>query len=349
MKKSVLKLFALVAVAIFGLACLPALASPMPLSLAPSSDDALMLFAFGGMIVNRDSINSVFIGLKTTFNNAFTAATSQWQKIAMEVPSTTGQNDYSWLSKFPKMKKWVGEKNVKALEAASYTIVNDDWEATVEVDRNDIEDDNLGIYAPQAQMAGESAKQLPDEIVADLVNNGFVAKGFDGQYFFDTDHSVMGASVSNKGTKALTISTLAAAMASYGAYRTAMKKFKDEEGRPLGVSPNVLLVPSALEDTANLLMTTDRLEDGKPNPYKGTATVVVETRLTSDTAWFLLDTSKPVKPFIYQKRKAPVFVQQTDPQADDVFNRRKFKFGAEARAAGGYGFWQLGFGSDGTT
>ena len=349
MKKSVLKFFALVAVAALGIAGLPALAAPVPLSLAPSSDDALMLFAFGGMIVNRDSINSVFIGLKTTFNNAFTAAASQWQKIAMKVPSTTGQNDYAWLSKFPKMKKWVGDKNVKALEAAKYTIVNDDWEATVEVDRNDIDDDNLGIYGPQAQMAGESAKQLPDEIVADLVNNGFVAKGFDGQYFFDTDHLVMGASVSNKGTKALAISTLALAMASYGAYRMAMKKFKDEEGRPLGVSPDVLLVPPALEDTANLLMTTDRLEDGKPNPYKGTATVVVEPRLTSDTAWFLLDTTKPVKPFIYQERKAPVFVQQTDPQADDVFNRKKFKFGAEARAAGGYGFWQLGFGSDGTT
>jgi len=70
--------------------------------------------------------------------------------------------------------------------------------------------------------------------------------------------------------------------------------------------------------------------------------------LTDDNAWFLLDTSKPVKPFIYQERKKPVFVQQVDPQADDVFMRKKFKFGAEARAAGGYGFWQLAYGSDGT-
>ncbi|MFZ4537823.1 Mu-like prophage major head subunit gpT family protein [Propionivibrio sp.] len=340
--KSMFKFLAVAVSALLAVVCLPAFASP-----SPGND--LLLFAFGGMIVNKDTLSSLFISLKTTFNNAFSTAESQWQKIAMKVPSSTGQNDYLWLSKFPKMKKWIGDKNVKALEAAKYTIVNDDWEATVEVDRNDIDDDNLGIYGPQAQMAGESAKQLPDEIVADLVNNSFVAKGFDGQYFFDTDHLVAGASVSNKGTKALAISTVALAMASYGAYRTAMKKFKDDEGRPLAVAPNILLVPPALEDTANLLMTTDRLEDGKPNPYKGTATVVVEPRLTSDTAWFLLDTTKPVKPFIYQERKAPVFVQQTDPQAADVFNRKKFKFGAEARAAGGYGFWQLGFGSDGTT
>lgn len=300
------------------------------------------------MLVNKDTINNVFISLKTTFNNAFTAAPSVWEKIAMKVPSTTGQNDYAWLSKFPKMRKWVGDKAVKSLEAFKYTIVNDDFEATVEVDRNDIEDDNLGIYAPQAQMAGESAKQLPDEIVMDLVNGGFANLCYDGQYFFDIDHQVAGASVSNKGTKVLSIATQAAAQASYGAYRTAMRKFKDDEGRPLNVIPNVLLVGPALEDTANALMTNDRLEDGKTNPYKGTATVVVDARITSDTAWYLLDTTKAVKPFVYQERKAPVFVQQTGEDSDNVYMRKKFRFGAEARAAGGYGFWQLAFGSDGT-
>ncbi|OHX21239.1 Mu-like prophage major head subunit gpT family protein [Chromobacterium sphagni] len=300
------------------------------------------------MIVNASSLKAIFVNLKTTFNNAFSAAPSQWQKVAMLVPSSTKTNDYKWLSNFPRMQKWIGEKTVKALAASGYTITNDDWEVTVEVDRNDIDDDNLGIYAPQAQMAGESAKQLPDEIVFDLVNKGFASQCYDGQYFFDVDHVVAGQSVSNKGTKKLSAASLAAARASYGAARTAMKKFRDDEGRPLNIAPNVLLVPPALEDDANLLMTTERFEDGKPNPYRNTATVVVAPWLNSDTAWFLLDTSRPIKPFIYQERKKPNFVQQTDPQADDVFNRKKYKFGAEARAAGGYGFWQLAYGSDGS-
>jgi len=300
------------------------------------------------MLVNASNLKAIFVNLKTTFNNAFAAAPSTWQQIAMEVPSTGKSNDYAWLSRFPRMKQWIGEKDVKALEASKYTIVNDDWEATVEVDRNDIDDDNLGIYKPQAEMAGHSAKQLPDEIVYGVVNGGFTTLCHDGQYFFDTDHPGKDGSVSNKGTKALSCATLAAAQASYGAGRTAMRKFKDSEGRPLGIRPNILLVPAALEDIANLMMTVEKLEDGKPNPYKGTATVVVGDWLTSDTAWFLLDTTKPVKPFIYQNRKAPVFVEQTDPQADNVFKRKKFLFGAEARAAGGYGFWQLAYGSTGT-
>jgi phage major head subunit gpT-like protein len=304
------------------------------------------------MLINKENLSSLFVGLKTIFNNAFANTSADWEQIAMKVPSTTGQNDYAWLSKFPKMRQWIGEKAVKALSLFKYTIVNNDWEATVEVDRNDIDDDNLGIYTPQAQAAGESAKTLPDEIIADVVNAAFATKCYDGQYFFDVDHpakdeSGNDVSVSNMGTMKLDCTSVAGAQASLGAAETAMMEFKDDEGRPLNIKPTVLMVPPALKPTANTLMTADRLEDGKPNPYKGAYTVRVDARLKSRTAWFLLDTTKAVKPFVYQERKAPVFVQQTDPQADDVFNRKKFKFGAEARAAGGYGFWQLAFGSTG--
>ncbi|WP_126456725.1 Mu-like prophage major head subunit gpT family protein [Sulfuriflexus mobilis] len=300
------------------------------------------------MLINKANLERIFANLKTSFHNAFEAAPSTWEKIAMKVPSTGAQNDYSWLSNFPKMQRWIDEKAIKALKAFKYVITNDDFETTVEVDRNHIEDDNIGIYGPQAQGAGFASKQFPDELVYEAVNAAFATPCYDGQFFFDTDHEVKGASVSNKGTKVLAISTLALAQGSYGAGRTAMRKFKDDEGRPLGVRPNILLVPPALEDTANALMSVDKLEDGKPNPYKGTAEVVVGDWLTSDTAWFLLDTTKPVKPFIYQERKAPVFVSQTDMNADGVFLRKKYLFGAEARGASGYGFWQLAWGSDGT-
>ncbi len=299
------------------------------------------------MLVNASVLSAVFLNLRTDFNKAFQATPSQWAKVAMKVPSGSSQNDYKWLSAFPKMRKWIGDKQIKNLAAFSYTIVNDDWEATIEVDRNHIEDDTLGIYGPQAQMAGFSAAQLPDEIVFALLNGGFTNACYDGKALFADDHPVGTGAVDNAGTAVLKADSLANAAASYGAARIVLRKMTDDEGRPLDVTPTTLVVPPALEDTANALMTMERLEDGKTNPYRGTATVVVSPWLTSDTAWFLLDTSKPVKPLIYQERKAPVFVQQTGMDNDDVFNRRVFKYGAEARAAGGYGFWQLAYGSTG--
>jgi phage major head subunit gpT-like protein len=305
------------------------------------------------LIVNAASIAAIFTNIKTTFHKAFDAAPAVWQKIGMLVPSTGSQNDYAWLENFPKMRRWVGDKVIKNLKAGKYVLPNEDFEATISVKRNDIDDDNLGIIAPQAQSAGFAAKQWPDELIMEKVNGAFTTECFDGQYFCDTDHPVIDpatglpASVSNKGVVVLSCATQAAAIASYGAARTAMRKFKDDEGRPLNITPNVLLVPPALEHIALALVNNDRLDDGKANPYKGTAEVVCDARLTSDTAWFLLDTTKPIKPFIFQERKKPVPVSQTDPNSDDVFKRGVFNFSVESRGAAGYGFWQLCYGSTG--
>ena len=300
------------------------------------------------MIINKEALTNIFVALMTTFNNALKAVPGNWQKTAMLVPSTTKSNDYKWLGNFPQMRKWMGDKVVKALAAFNYTIVNDDWETTVAVSRNDIEDDNLGIYGIQSQSAGESAGLLPDEIIADLKNGAFANTCYDGQFFYDTDHPVNDASFSNKGTAVLSNATLALAQASYGAARTAIQSVTDDEGRPLGLMPDVLEVPPALEDIGRMLLEADKLGDNSPNPYKGTATLEVNPRLTSTTAWMLHVTNKPVKPYIYQLRKAPVFVQQTSEENTDVFMRAEHKFGAEARAAGGYALWQLSYGSDGT-
>ena len=293
------------------------------------------------MIVNKQTLNALFVNIMTTFNKAFAATETHWQKIAMRIPSTTGSNDYVWLSRFPKMRRWVGEKHIKNLKGNRYVIHNDDFEATIAVRRNDIEDDNLGMVGIHAQGAGQSAAEWPDDLVFEAVNKGATELCFDGQPFFDTEHPVGKAKVSNKFAKVFDISTLKKAQESFGAVATAMKSFKDEEGQPLGTKPTLLLVPPALGDDARLLMTADRLEDGKPNPYKGACEVLEDARITSATAWYLLDMRHAVKPFIFQERKAPVFVEQTNTDSDDVFSRAEYKYGAEARGEAGYGFWQM--------
>ncbi|MEN3260770.1 Mu-like prophage major head subunit gpT family protein [Sodalis endosymbiont of Spalangia cameroni] len=126
-----------------------------------------------------------------------------------------------------------------------------------------------------------------------------------------------------------------------------MRQMKDEEGRPLNIMPDLLVVPPALDDVARTLITAERLDDGKANIYKGTAEVLVVPWLTSDSAWFLMDTSRPLKPLIFQQRQAPLFVAMTDINSQDVFMRKRFKFGAEARGQAGFGFWQMAYGSTG--
>ena len=73
----------------------------------------------------------------------------------------------------------------------------------------------------------------------------------------------------------------------------------------------------------------------------------VDPRITTSTYWFLHVANRPLKPFIFQERKPPVFMSQTDMNNDDVFNKALYKFGAEARGNAGYGLWQLSYGSTG--
>ncbi|RJX32331.1 MAG: head protein [Oxalobacter sp.] len=301
------------------------------------------------MLINKENLRSIFTGLKTIFNNALTAKPGTWQTTAMEVPSTGAGEDYAWLTRFPKMKKWVGDKVIKAIAAVKFYVANEDWETTIAVKRNDIEDDRMGIYQTQTKMAAESAAELRDIIVDDLKNNAFTATCFDGKAFYATNHPVGKTVVSNKGTKKLSSATKAAAVASLGAAITAIMNLKDEEGMPLRLVPDTLEVPAALLATAKTLCEADKLDDNSPNPYRNVLKVLVNPALTSADAWMVHVTSKDsIKPFVIQMRKSPVFVSQTSEENDDVFNRGEYKFGAEARATGVYGFWQLSYGSDGS-
>jgi len=301
------------------------------------------------MLVNKESLASIFTGLKTLFHNALKAEPGNWQLTAMEVPSDAEGEDYAWLGRFPKWRKWVGDKVIKNIVAGIYYKKNEDFETTISVRRNHIDDDRLGIYNTQATQAGEAAAELHDIIVDDLKNNAFSATCIDGQFYYDVDHPVAGVSVSNKGVKQLSSATAATAAASYGAARIAIMSFKDEEGMPLRLVPDVLEVPPALEAIAKKLCNADKLDDNSPNPYQGTATVLVNPALSSATGWMLHVTQKKsVKPFIVQMRKKPTFVSQTSPENEEVFMRGEFHFGAEARATGLYGYWQLSYGSNGT-
>lgn len=226
-------------------------------------------------IVTPALLQALFTGFKKNFEDAKSEAPTQYQKIATVIKSTTKSNTYGWLGKFPTLRKWIGDRVIESMKAHSYQIVNEDFEATVGVDRNDIEDDELGIYAPLFAEMGRSAGVHPDELCFGLLGAGFTSPCYDGQYFFDTDHPVY---------------------------------------------------PKA----------------------DGTGTAVVAANLVVDGAyagepWFLLDTSRALKPIIFQDRKSPQLIAMTKADDEAVFTSKQFRYGVDCRDAAGFGFWQLAF------
>lgn len=140
------------------------------------------------MIITPATLKALQQGFNAAYMQGFGSVTPSWNQIAMRVPSTASLENYGWMKDLPGMREWIGQRVVHNLEASGAQLVNKNYEHTIGVDRNDIEDDKLGIYTPMLSMQGEIAARHPDELVWGLLPNGFATLGFDGQYFFDTDH-----------------------------------------------------------------------------------------------------------------------------------------------------------------
>lgn len=64
------------------------------------------------------------------------------------------------------------------------------------------------------------------------------------------------------------------------------------------------------------------------------------------TPWFLLDTTRAIKPVIYQLRKKFDNLVRKDQETDDnVFTRAEYVYGVDGRCNVGFGFWQMAYGS----
>src|SRR5260221_9576947 len=74
------------------------------------------------------------------------------------------------------------------------------------------------------------------------------------------------------------------------------------------------------------------------NIYQGTAKILMIPDLTSDDTWYLADTSKPIKPFVWVLREPVSFAYRVSPTDPIVFDRNEYLFGARGRGEGGFGF-----------
>lgn len=223
------------------------------------------------MLINSTSLAALRVGFKTEFQGAFDAVPKMKDRVAKTVRSSTASNTYGWLKGLTGLREWLGARQIDNLSEAAYQILNKHFEKTIAVNRNNIEDDNLGMYSDGFTMMGDGAARLPEELVWGLLKAGFTTNCWDGQFFFDTDHPVL-------------------------------------------------------------------LADGTTGSY-------ANTDGGSGTPWFLICANRPLKPIIYQERKAPVFTARDDNRDDNVFDRNEFVYGVDMRCNVGYGLPQLAWGS----
>lgn len=293
------------------------------------------------MLVNSAALQQLRIGFSAAFNKGLGTAPKIADRIATTVASSTAANIYGWLGAIPGMKEWIGEREIQKVSENDYQIKNEKFELTVGVKREAIEDDNYGVYTPYMEGMGESTGRHKEQRVAKAVKEGFKTACYDKKNFYSNNHKVGDEEYSNLTDAKLDPDSFQAA-------RTAMMSIKNEAGVPLGIVPDVLLVPPALEHTARMILEAE-IVNGTSNINKGLAEVVVWPELADEpTQWHLLCTRRSLKPFIFQERKKAKFTALTKDDDENVFMRDEFLYGVDARDGVGYGFWQMAYGGTGT-
>jgi len=304
------------------------------------------------MLLTPAKITAASEGFRAVFLKAYEGYTPDWQDYAMEVRSTSETETYDFLTGLPGMKELIGEVNLEDIDIAGFSIKNKEWHSTVPVRRAVIERDALGLVRPNMQELAVNARNHPRELLAELLSGGFAAKDYTGKNFFDTDkkHNPLDKSkdvpvFTNKITTALSA-------ASFVVARTMLRKMKNSKGKNLGLGKKLLLiVPPALEETANKLRTAENISVANgstdTNTLRGTFDVMVVNELTSDTAWFLVESGRAIKPLVVQMEVDPEFVAADDPKSTHVLLQKIFIYQAYGRWNAGYGLPQLAIGSTG--
>ncbi len=293
------------------------------------------------MIINAANLAAVRTGFSTAFKAGQAGvATSQYARITTTVTSSTKKQDYGWLGKFPRVREWIGSRAVQNIAEHDYSIKEKPWESTIAVDRDDIETDNIGLYAPMFEQMGQDSATFWDELAFAMLKQGFTTPCYDGQNYFDTDHPVLdedGDTITVANTDGgagtpwflIDVSKVLKPIilqkrkdfrlvakdretddnvfdnnefvygvdaranvgfgfwqfawgskqplnpANYATARAALMGMKGDYGRPLGLKPNLLVVPPAYESAGLKLLNSENAAGGESNEWKGTAELLV--------------------------------------------------------------------------
>lgn len=306
-------------------------------------------------VTKADIAYNLLPGVKGIFFEAYdNAPAGGYERYATIINSNRDTEQYAWIGAVPKMREFIGERQVRDLKGYNHSIQNKTWEATIGVERSAAEDDQLNHVRYRVQTLAREARRHQDELCASALINAYTSVTgsattcYDGQNLVSASHPGY-STQSNYGST----TTLSAAAVQAG--MIAMQSLVDDQGKPWGIRPNLLIVGPALEFRAREIIQSSivvaKVGEGTAGtgatastPYKnvleGAMDILVVPYLIGSAAyyWYLVDTTAAVRPVIFQVRTEPEFTA-LESQSEAGFMRDEFFYGVRARYAVGGGFW----------
>jgi phage major head subunit gpT-like protein len=278
--------------------------------------------------------------------------------VSMYFGSDQESETYKWIGQVPQMREWIGGRQPKGFLENGITITNKHYESTLKVLKRELRRDKTGQLMVRIREQAQRANAHWASLLSTLIIDGESTVGYDGQFFFDTDHSE-GSSGTQDNDITTTIANLPAqthgsttAPSPEEMQQAILKSieqmygFVDDQGEPINetASSFLVMVPVGLSTATRAALSMVR-EAGvttfSVDNFNISATV--NPRLTSSGSWtdkfVVLRTDGNVKPFIRQEEQGVQMAAKAEG-SEYEFDNDAHEYGIDAWRNVGYGFWQ---------
>lgn len=282
---------------------------------------------------------------------------SWYPLISMLFTSDQDSEEYRWLGQTAPMREWIGGRHAKGFRENGITIANKHFEATREVLVREMRRDKTGQVMVRINEMAARANSHWASLLSTLVINGESTVCYDGQFFFDTDHSE-GDSGAQSNDISVDISALpttnhgVVTAPSVGEMQQSILQgvqqiygFKDDVGEPINETAMrfLVMVPPPLFNVAVGAATLPMIDNGEsnviPNQPAFNIQVVTNARLTWTDKFAIFRTDGDVKPFIRQQ-ETEVMMKAKAEGSEFEFDNDAHQYGIDAWRNVGYGYWQ---------
>jgi len=285
---------------------------------------------------------------------------AQWVNgISNYFNSDQESESYKWLGQAPAMREWIGGRNAKGFRDNGITITNKHFEATLDVLVRDMRRDKTGQIMARVNDLADRTNAHWASLLSTLVLNGASTLCYDGQYFFDTDHTE-GENTTSQSNK-LSVDISALSTAQHGSVTAPSVEemqqsilqgvqqiisLKDDQNEPMNENAQnfLVMVPTSLWTTAaaavnNSILTSNAI-NLIPNLENVTIGVAMNARINSWTDRFaIFRTDGSVKPLIRQEETA-VQLKAKAEGSEYEFDNDAHQYGVDTWRNVGYGYWQ---------
>lgn len=303
-----------------------------------------------------DQANATFRAMWEKFGGAEPGV---WDRFTEVIPTDSETNTFDFVTAFPQVREWVGPKVYEVMRAYAWTITLKTFAKNLSQNFRKVRYDRNGMLG-RAIKRFLTTTSIYDKVVTDVLLAN--PTGYDGVALFSASHphGPGGATQSNTSATALSY-------AQHKAIRVAGSSLRDENGEPLMVSYDTIMVGPSLIDLAmeitgsktrvvgidntgaegGTVVAAGQVDNYLANDLYtgGEMTVIKNPRFTGSNAskYMYVDSKKGATPVLLLEGRKPEVVEQTKMESEARFNNNEMRWSVETDICAGAGLWQTAY------